>query len=716
MSPTSSRDVVSTCPLCEATCGLRVRLNNGRVESIAGDNDDPFSGGYMCPKARALDDLHNDPDRLRRPLRRVGREWIEIGWDEALAASADGLAAIQRRDGADSVASYFGNPIIHNLGAILYASPLWQALGSANRYTASSVDTHAHFAANIHCFGNGFLVPVPDLDHTELLVIIGANPLVSNGSFMTAPGVGRRLAQLRARGGRVVVIDPRRSRTAEHADLHLPIRPGTDPLLLVALLQRVLRHRPPTALDDHVHNEERLRELIDTFDADACIAATGLEPEQVDRLADALTSSPASAVYGRYGLSTQRFGTLSIFLIHVLNFATGNLDRRGGVMFPSPAVDLRSPPPLSGLQTGTYEPHRSRVRRLPALNGELPVATLADEILTPGPGQVRGLLTWAGNPALSAPDGPRLEAALEDLEFMVSVDHYLNETTRHANLILPPVSPLQRSHYDAFLYHFSVRNVAKFAAPVLPTGPDERQDWEILAELTNRLLRAKRRSLTPSGLSARLARKLGPERILDILLRAGPHGWRGGGRRLSLKALLRNPHGVDLGPLEPGLPGLLPKGHRHVDLAPEPIVDDLRRLRAEPPQSPGMLLVGRRQLRNSNSWIHNLERLVPNSEPCTLLVHPADAETLALADGATVIIQSSVGAVEVPVELTTSVSRGTVSLPHGFGHDRPGTRLRIASRRPGASMNDLTDATVVDANSGAAVLNAIPVTIRPTEA
>lgn len=370
----SSTDLLSTCPLCEATCGLRVRTNACRIESISGDRDDPFSAGYICPKARALGDLHDDPDRLRRPLRRMGGEWVEVGWEEALAASAEGLAAIQRRHGADSVASYFGNPIINDLGALLYAGPLWRALSSADRYTASSVDTHAHIAANIHCFGSGFLVPVPDLEHTELLVIVGANPLVSNGSFMTAPGIGRRLARLRERGGRIVVVDPRRSRTAEHADLHLPIRPGTDPFLLVALLQRLLRNRPPTPLDDHVQNEKRLRDLLDTIDPDGCVTATGLDRSQIDRLADALSTSASSAVYGRYGLSTQRFGALSIFLIHILNFATGNLDRRGGVMFPAPAVDLRSPPPGSGLETGSYDTRRSRVSGLPALNGELPVA------------------------------------------------------------------------------------------------------------------------------------------------------------------------------------------------------------------------------------------------------------------------------------------------------------------------------------------------------
>ncbi len=712
MASSDSIDHLATCPLCEATCGLRIRTIGDRIESITGDQDDPFSAGYLCPKARALGDLHDDPDRLRRPLRRTGGDWVEIGWEEALTAAAGGLAAIQRRHGNNAVASYFGNPVIHNLGALLYAGPLWQALDSANRYTASSVDTHAHIAANIHCFGSGFLVPVPDLDHTELLVIIGADPLVSNGSFMTAPGIGRRLARLRARGGRIVVVDPRRSRTAERADVHLSIRPGTDPFLLVALLQRLLDDRRPTPLDNLVRNEWRLRELLDTIDPDICATATGIGHDQIDQLADALSKTPTAAVYGRYGLSTQRFGTLSVFLIHVLNLVTGNLDRQGGVMFPTPAVDLRSPPRGSGLETGSYNTERSRVRGLPAMNGEFPVATLADEILTPGPGQVRGLLTWAGNPALSAPDGPRLEAALPELEFMVSIDHYLNETTRHADVILPPVSSLQRSHYDAFLYHFAVRNVARFAPPVLPTGADERQDWEILAELACRLTKAKGRTLTLPGVTARLTRKLGPERILDVLLKTGPHGWRRGGRRLSLNTLRRRPHGIDLGPLVPGLPALLPRHHRYIDLAPAPIVKDLQRLRAEPPPRPGLLLVGRRQLRNSNSWIHNVDRLMTGPDRCTLLIHPADAEDLDLTEGAMVVVESTTGSVDVPAELTDTVARGTVSLPHGFGHHRPGTRLRVASQRPGVSMNDLTDANVVDTNSGSAVLNAIPVTVR----
>ena len=698
-----------SCDLCDAGCGLNIEVEHDQVVSIAGDPDDVFSHGYLCPKARAMADLHDDPDRLHRPIRKHGSEWQEVEWDEAFDFAAERLNRIQGAHGADAVASYIGNPVTYNVGSLLNIPNLFMALGSRNRYTASSVDIHANVVANILCFGNGLLGPVPDVDRTDLFVMLGANPAVSNGSYMTAPGIGKRLAAITERGGDVILIDPRRTETARIATEHHFIRPSTDVHLISAMIRHVLERGPSLGrLQPLVRWLEALRAAVEPFTPDACAAVTGIAASTVTDLADRLLTTERALVYGRMGISTQTFAGLTAFLLHALNTLCGNLDRPGAMMFANPAVDLRKPPPGSGIITGSYGNTHSRVRGLPDVNGEFPLATLADEILTPGDGQVRGLITVAGNPALSCPDGRRMETSLASLDTLVCVDFYLNETTRHADVILPPVSGLQRCHYDLFGYHYAVRNIANYSDPVLPMGPDERHDSDILAELCTRLAIGRKGRFSPLAVQMRLSRRLGTERTLDGLLRMGAQ--RIDGKRVTVKALRARPHGVDFGPLEPELPRLLPRKHRYIDLAPDPILADLSRAQAAlTQQPPALVLIGRRQLRNDNSWLHNSARLMTGKDRCTLLVHPDDAAERGLVSGDRATLTSRVGSAELPIEVTDAIAPGVVSLPHGFGHDRPGTKLTVAQATPGVSANDLTDASEVDPLSGAAVLNGVPV-------
>jgi anaerobic selenocysteine-containing dehydrogenase len=589
-------------------------------------------------------------------------------------------------------------------------------------------------------FGHQFLIPVPDVDRTQLFVCIGGNPVASGGSIMGAPGFEKRVAALRARGGRFVVIDPRRTESAEVADEHLPIRPGTDVFLLLGLLHEVFAAGRADLghLADRVAGLEALRDSVLAFDPAQLAARTGIPRERVAALARDIAAEPRALVYGRVGACTQEFGGLVLWLIYGLNAVTRHLDREGGMMFAEPAVDLTR----AYGSKGHYGRFHSRVRGLPEFGNELPVAALAEEILTAGPGQIRALLTFAGNPVLSTPNGRQLDRALEGLEFMVSVDPYLNETTRHAQLILPPVSPLERAHYDIALSGFAVRNVAKYSPPLFEKPAGALHDHEILAELTSRLA-------TPrggSGLAARakgaLMRRLGPAGQLDLMLRTGAYGMPNSGwvrwvaalpglgairrqlaaahRRpmgLSLRRLEQAPHGVDLGPLEPNLLRRLATSDGKAQLAPVRHLQDLERAaRALGEDPPGLVLIGRRHVRSNNSWMHNSQRLVKGKSRCTLLVHPDDAARRGITDGATVRLRSRVGAVEVTAEVSSAVMPGVVSLPHGWGHDRAGIRLAVASRHAGASINDVIDDQRIDALTGTAVLNGTPVEVELTAA
>jgi len=589
-------------------------------------------------------------------------------------------------------------------------------------------------------FGHQFLLPVPDVDRTQLFVCIGGNPVASGGSIMGAPGFEKRVAALQARGGRFIVVDPRRTESAAIADEHLPIRPGADVFLLLALLHEVFTSGrvSPGHLAPHIEGLDSLRDAVLQFDPARLAERTGLTHERISHLARELCAEPRALVYGRVGACTQEFGGLVLWLIYCLNAVTGHLDSEGGMMFAEPAVDLTR----AYGSKGHYGRFRSRVRNLPEFGNELPVAALAEEILTEGEGRVRALITFAGNPVLSTPNGRQLDRALAGLEFMVSVDLDLSETTRHAHLILPPTSPLEHSHYDIALSGFAVRNVAKYSPPLFDKPAVARHDNEILAELTLRLGSAP--GLARAGARARgaIPRLLGPDRVLDLMLRTGAYGaeYRGvlklvaslpgfGALRkqladpdrrpagLSVRRLTESRHGVDLGPLRPNLLRRIATRDRRVLLAPPLHVADLPRaaaaLQAAPPS---LSLIGRRHVRSNNSWLHNSQRLVKGKPRCTLLIHPEDAARRGIGDGVTVRVRSRVGEVQVTAELTDDISPGVVSLPHGWGHDRDGIRLAVASRHAGVSLNDLVDDQRLDALTGTAVLNGTPVEVEATAA
>jgi anaerobic selenocysteine-containing dehydrogenase len=702
-------------------CGLVIETAGEVVTAIRGDPDDAFSRGHVCPKAVALKDLHDDPDRLRQPLLKRNGRFEPVEWGEALDAAAQGLRAVQQRHGVDAVATYAGNPTVHSAGASLFLPFLVRALGTRTRFTATSVDQLPHHVAAATMFGHPLLIPIPDLDRTQHLVIIGANPLVSNGSLMTAPDVARRLKAIRARGGRVVVVDPRRTETAQAADAHHFVRPGSDAFLLLAMLHVVLAEgldRPSRAGALAVELET-VRAVAAAWPPERVAAATGMSAQAITTLARDFATGPTAALYGRVGVSMQEFGAVCTWLITVLNLVTGRVDEPGGVMFTKPAVD-----PVGG--KGGYAPDRigrwtSRVRGLPEFMGELPVAVLAEEIETEGAGQVRGLLTHAGNPVLSTPNGGRLDRALAQLECMVSVDFYLNETTRHAHVILPPVGPLERAHYDIVFHALAIRNTAKWTPPLFAPPPGTMPDWLILSELTERLQGGDTPEAAAQREETRGLRRLGVQGLLAHELRRGPYAAAtpGAGAPLTMAMLEQHPHGVDLGALVPMLPDRLRTASRRIHAAPSAIVADLPRVAEgleavlrQPAAT--LLLVGRRALRSNNSWMHNSARLVRGKPRCTLLMHPQDATARGLADGAVARVTSRVGAVEVPVEVTDSMMPGVVSLPHGWGHARPGVRLRTAAAVGGVSINDLTDEARVDALCGVAGFSGTPVTVdRP---
>jgi anaerobic selenocysteine-containing dehydrogenase len=729
-----------TCPLCEAMCGIVIEHRGSEILSVKPDRDDVLSRGHICPKAVALKDIHEDPDRLRRPVRRTPQGWEEISWNAAFDEVERRVAAVRERHGNNAVAIYAGNPTVHNLGAMLAVGDFIRAVRTENLYSATSVDQLPHMVASHAMFGHQFLIPVPDVDRTQLFVCIGGNPVASGGSIMGAPGFEKRVAALRARGGRFVVIDPRRTESAEIADEHLSIRPGTDVFLLLGLLREVFVAGRADAghLAGRVAGLEALRQAVLAFDPRELAERTGIPAERVAALAREIADEPRALVYGRVGACTQEFGGLVLWLIYCLNAVTRHLDLEGGMMFAEPAVDLTR----AYGSKGHYGRFHSRVRGLPEFGNELPVATLADEILTAGPGQVRALLTFAGNPVLSTPNGRQLDRALEGLEFMVSVDPYLNETTRHAHLILPPVSPLERSHYDIALSGFAVRNVAKYSPPLFDKPADALHDHEILAGLTARLGTLRGRARLAARARAAFVRRLGPGGQLDLMLRTGAYGMPYRGwlrwaaalpglgairrqlaarerrpRGLSLRRLEAAPHGIDLGPLEPNLLRRLATPDGKVQLAPQSHLKDLERAaRVLGQAAPSLVLIGRRHVRSNNSWMHNSQRLVKGKPRCTLVIHPDDAARRGVADGATVRLRSRVGAVEVTAEVSDAVMPGVVSLPHGWGHDRPGIRLGVASRHAGVSINDVIDDQRIDTLTGTAVLNGTPVEVEPTAA
>jgi len=715
------------CNLCEAICGIEIRTQeheagaeNHRLD-IRGDKDDPFSRGYICPKAAALGDLHYDKDRLKYPVRRTPQGWQRLGWDEAFDEVAQNLKRINATYGRSSVATYLGNPTVHNYGALLFAPGFIRSLHTRNRFSATSVDQLAHHLAGYLMFGHQLVLPIPDLDRTNYFLILGANPAVSNGSMMTAPGMSRRLQEIRERGGKVILIDPRRTETARLADRHLFIKPGTDVLLLLALLHVVFDEALTSlgSLAEFTKGVETIGDLVAEFPPDEVAARTGIDSRQIRNLAREFAAADGAVCYGRIGVSTQEFGGVCQWLINVLNTVTGNLDRPGGAMFTTPAFDpVTAPESLA--PRGSFARWHSRVRKLPEFSGELPVVALAEEILTEGPGQIKALVTSAGNPVLSTPNGHQLDRALAGLEFMVSIDPYINETTKHAHVILPPSSSLERGHYDVAFNLLAVRNTAKFSPALFQPDAETRHDWEIFAELQTRM---ENNGAFGRAKGKAIKRFFGPERILDLGLRFGPYGAKVNpfSKGLTLRKLKKAVHGIDLGPMLPCLPGRLCTADKQIELAPEVLVKDLKRVKAKfihttsLPSNGNLLLIGRRQLRSNNSWMHNSQRLVRGKPQCTILMHPADAAKRQLREGQNVLVRSRVGSVVVPIEISDEMMQGVVSIPHGWGHDRVGIQIEVAQQHAGESINDVTDDLTIDALCGTAAFNGTWVEVEGTK-
>ncbi|UJA20238.1 molybdopterin-dependent oxidoreductase [Thermoleophilia bacterium SCSIO 60948] len=715
----ATKTVHRLCTLCEAHCGISVEVDGDRVLRITGDKDDPMSKGYICPKAAANADLYEDPDRLDSPVKRVGSEWVPIGWEEALDLAADGLRRIQERDGRSAVATYLGNPSVHSW-SILSAIALREVMGGKNHHSATSTDQLPQHRTSAEMFGNLTLFPLPDIDRTDFMLVLGANPSVSNGSVMTAPGARHRLRAIVERGGEVVVVDPRRTETARSASRHVSVRPGGDAFLLLGMLN-VIFEEGLTDLSDEIEFSglEEVEALVAEWPPARAAVEAGVGENEIATLARDFAAAESAVAYGRVGVCQQRTGTLTHWLINVLNAVTGNLDRPGGAMFAEPFLDLALGLKLAG-RSGTKAVGRwtQRVSGLPEFNGELPIAGLADEILTPGDGQVRGMLVHAGNPVLSAPGGAKLDRALGELEFMVSIDPYITETSRHADVILPPVSPLERGEVDAVFPAVSVRNHVRWSPAAVPKRDGGKEDWEILNGLTRRLGRGV--AGRGVGLASRLT---SPGRLLEAAIAAGPYGVlrRGPLKGLTLWKIKRARHGIDLGPLQPRLPGPLLTDDSTVRLAPQAFLEaagELEAIATERESARGdgydLTLIGRRGLRTNNSWMHNSRRLTKGADQCTALLHPEDATARGLADGGTVRVVSSVGEIEVKLAVSDEMRPGVVSVPHGFGHgSRDGVGWKHAAGLAGASVNDVTDPTVLDSVTGNAAYNSVAVRLEP---
>ena len=736
-----------TCPLCEATCGLELTIEDGEVTKVRGDKDDVLSHGFICPKGANIGALHADPDRLRTPmLRGADGELAPCSWDEAFAFIDERFKEIDAEHGRQAFAAYLGNPVAHSLSGLIYGRPMLKAIGTRNIFSASSVDQAPKQVACGLMFGTSLSISIPDIDRTDYLLILGADPLVSNGSLMTAPDFRGRMKKIGERGGKVVVIDPRRSRTAEAADEHHFIRPGGDALLCFGIVNALFDEglvAPGDHLDGLLSGVEQVEQAAQPFTPEAVAASCGIEAETIRRIARELAAAPSAAVYGRIGTTTQPFGTVTSWLIDVINTLTGNLDRPGGVMFTKPPAGSPNTQGAAGSGRG-MKIHRwaTRASGRGEVLGELPVNCLAEEIETPGEGQIRSLITIGGNPVLSTPNGDRLAEALDTLELMISIDIYRNETSRHAHVILPALSALEHSHFDLVFTVFAVRNFANYSPPTFDPPAGMLDEWEILLRLTAiasgagpaaeigpiddffalELAGRETRSETspvagrdPAELVAAVGDRVGPERLLDILLRCGPYGEGFGADPdgLTLAKLEASPHGIDLGPLEPRIPESLRTASGLVELAPPEIIADLARLRDEledaPANGDGLLLIGRRQLRSNNSWMHNVPKLVSGPEGCTVLVNPDDAARCGVADGQRAVLSSARGSIELTAVHSEAMMPGVVSVPHGWGHDGEGTEINVASAHAGANVNLLGDSERVDEISGTAVLNGIPV-------
>ena len=741
MSAPLKEIIYRDCSLCEAHCGVKITVDRSAatIIDIRGDAEDPFSQGYICPKATGLAGLSTDPDRIRHPLQRKGSDFQEISWEDAFQTVTERLGDIRTKHGANAIATYLGNPNAHDFGSNLSVPALIKAIGTKWRFSATSVDQLPKMFANQLLFGSPGSFAVPDLDRTDFFLVLGANPLVSNGSIMTAPDMRGRLRGLRERGGTFIVVDPRRTESASVADLHVPIQPGTDALFLFALIHTLFAENLVHLdhLQKSVSGQEAIEEMARPFSPERVAQATGISAETTRMVARDFAGARTAACYGRVGICTQEFGTLASWLIEVLNILTGNLDRAGGVMFPHGAHAHAGPNRRSARMP--YDRWRTRVRGLPEFAGELPVAALAEEIDTPGEDRVRALVTVAGNPVSSTPNARRLDQALGQLDFMVSVDLYLNETTRHADIILPTSAPLERTNYPLAFHNLSIRNFAKWSPAVLEKPKGVKHLYEIVCEVGGRLngidatsmdemLRAgtlsrvagpgsRNPDITLDEARRQIGDRPGPEWILDGMIRAGSRGNSFSGAGLSLDEVQQATHGLDLGPLEPRLAEQIATADGCIPLdAPLMREDALRLEKVLHRERPELVLIGRRHLRSNNSWMHNLENLAKGPKRCTLLMHPKDADARGLRAGQMAEIRSAAGTVQAEVEISDELLAGVVSLPHGYGTPNTRPHMSVAGHlQPGANSNELTDENAVDKPSGNAILNGIPVGIHAVD-
>jgi anaerobic selenocysteine-containing dehydrogenase len=698
------------CNLCEAMCGLTLTVENGRVTQVRGDEEDPFSRGHICPKGPALAEVYHDPDRLKRPLKRTASGWQEIGWEEALDEAAARLGDIRARFGRNAVGVYLGNPSVHNHGAAMVMPGFLKALGTRNRFDANSQDANPKLFACLQMYGDLFAITLPDVDRTEYLLILGANPAASNGSLMTLGDVKGRITGVRKRGGKIVLVDPRRTETAAWCDEHHFIRPGTDAPFLLALLQVVLS----APRDIPERGVAELRQIVAPWTPERAAPICGIGADIIRRIARDFAAAGAAVAYGRVGTCQQEFGSVASWLVEALNVVTGNFDRPGGAMFSTPAVDLGT----LGRKVvgGGYGRWKSRVRGLPEFAGQLPAAVMAEEMETPGDGQIKAFVCIAGNPVLSTANGARLSAALSKLDYVVAIDYYLNETARHAHLILPPLHNLERSHYAVIFHSLAVRNGAKYSPPVMPPDPGGREDWWILYELAMRL-GGLRFGLGPVDQLSKLGWKVGmrvePDQLVELALRLGRYGDKFNplSKGLSLKKLREAPHGLDLGPLVASRRQHVRTPDGKVDMAPPLLVADAARLEKAFAAPPELVLIGRRHLRSNNSWMHNCKSLVKGPDRSALLMHPSDADKRGLSDGESVMVKSRVGCVTARLERSDAVMPGVVSLPHGFGHEDVKEHLKVAGATPGPNINVLTDDERLDPLTGTAALSGVPVTV-----
>ena len=709
MSDTSTRTHHRVCHLCEAMCGLVIRTEGDKVTDIRGDKDDPLSRGHVCPKAVALQDIHEDPDRLRKPMKRIRTapgeyQHVEIEWSEALDLAANALASTIEKQGVDAIGAYFGNPSVHNYGMLTHQRNLFRHIRTRNRFSATSVDQLPHHLVSLWCFGHMLLHPIPDVDRTHYFLMLGANPLASNGSIWTVPDVRQRLKDLKSRGGKLVVVDPRRTETAELASEHLFIRPGTDAAFLLAMIHVLFRDDlvAPGPLAAFTDGLDEVAGAVSVLSPDWAAALTGIAAGDIERIAHELAQAEAGICYGRMGVSTQAYGALCQWAIQVINVATGHLDKPGGSLFTRPAMDQ-----VVNTNPGGFGRFASRGRGLPEFNYELPAATLVDEIRTEGEGQIRLMFTGAGNPVLSTPNGRALDEALEELDFMISVDPALNETTRHADVILPPTSPLEHDHYDIAFHNLAIRNTARYSPAVFDKPEGAMHDWEIFSELGERV--AARMNLEPMPTYP-------PDRMVDAALRSGPYGehteWQ-----LSIDKLKAHPSGIDLGALEPSCPGRLQTPNQRIQLAiPEVLADIERFVQDTDVAGDHYRLIGRRHVRDNNSWMHNHHRLMKGKPRCQLLMHPDDVAKEGWQSGMVVTIESRVGAIDAELAASDEMMPGVVSLPHGYGHGLSGTRGEVASRHAGVSCNDITDEQFVDQLSGNAAVNGVSVRLSAAAA